>query len=35
MRALLKRIILWALSSGDQPVNSAADLDSLAKQLKR
>jgi len=36
MRALLKKIILWALSDGAAGIpSSAADLDKLAAELKK
>jgi hypothetical protein len=36
MRALLKRIILWALASGtDDQASAAAELDRLAAELKK
>lgn len=36
MRALLRRIILWALASGNTPVpNAAAEIDALAKELRK
>lgn len=34
MRALLKKIILWALLDGPTPQAASEELDALAKQLK-
>jgi hypothetical protein len=34
MRALLRKIILWALNIQDQPSN-AAELDKLAAELRK
>ncbi len=34
MRALLRKIIIWALNIPDQP-SQAADLDKLAAELKK
>lgn len=35
MRALLKKLILWALSGDASPASDPAALDQLAKSLKK
>jgi hypothetical protein len=35
MRALLRRLILWALGGGPQPVHDAAALDRIAAESRK